>query len=41
MQTNKFQTYICDTEEGYQKGGNNDKESEQLPVLVEEFEFIN
>lgn len=35
------ETYICYTEEGYEKGGNNNKESEQLSVLVEEFEFIN
>lgn len=34
-------TYTCDTEEGNEKRGNNNEESEQLPVLVKEFKFID
>jgi len=34
-------TYTCDTEEGYEKRGNNNEKGEQLSVLVKEFEFIN
>lgn len=34
-------TYICNTEEGYEEGGNNDEEGKQLSVLVEEFKLIN
>lgn len=36
-----FHTYICNTEEGDEKSGNNNEESEQFSVLVQEFEFIN
>lgn len=33
-------TYICNTEEGYEKGGHNNEEGEQLSVLVEAFKLI-
>lgn len=36
-----YETYIRDTEEGYEEGRNNDEEGEQLSVLVEEFELID
>lgn len=40
-QTAQHDTYICNTEKGYEKGGNDDEEGEQLSVLVEEFKLIN
>lgn len=41
QQNDCHETYICNTEERNEKGGNNNEEREQLSVLVEEFELIN
>lgn len=40
-QTPQYDTYICNTEEGYEKGCNYNEEGEQLSVLVEAFKLIN
>lgn len=39
--TAPWNTYICNTEEGYEKRGDNNEEGEQLSVLVEAFELVN
>lgn len=39
--TTLYYTYICNTEEGYEEGGRNNEEGEQLSVLVEAFKLIN
>ncbi len=40
-QTSQYDTYICDTKEGYEEGCNYNEEGEQLSVLVETFKLIN
>lgn len=40
-QSAQNETYICNTKELYEKGGNNDEEGEQLSVLVEAFKLID
>lgn len=34
QQTPQYNTYICNTEEGYEEGGHNNEESEQLSMLM-------
>lgn len=41
QQSAQNETYICNTKERYEKGGNNDEEGEQLSVLVEAFKLID
>lgn len=41
MQAGLLTTYVCNTKERYEKGGDDDEEGEELSVLVEEFKLIN
>lgn len=40
-QPSRYDTCICNTEEGDEEGGGHNEEGEQLSVFVEAFEFIN